>query len=257
MSEGPEYRLTVDFLRKKMVGKKIISFIFCGSSYTDKYPEGYEIFDKSLPLKVLSIDCKGKIILFTFKKNYILHSMMKSGNWQKNYDDYCKWFIELDDNTTIWFRDKTVQGTLFFTTKKLIVDSKLLSLGPDIMTSEFKLPLFKKLSKKHYKKNVTSFLTDQSIISGCGDYIKAESLYYAGVSPLRKIGELKDRELEMLYEGLRIISRVSYNKKGLSINDNNRIGFFKEDLKIFKKKFARKVKTADGKITYWDPCKQV
>ena len=113
------------------------------------------------------------------------------------------------------------------------------------MRSEFKLPLFRELVKKYSNRNITAFLSEQEIISGCGNYIKSESLYYAKISPLRKTGSLNDKEVELLYEALRIISRISYNNMGLN---NTAPGEFK----IYCKDHAICAKTADGKTTYWD-----
>ena len=104
-------------------------------------------------------------------------------------------------------------------------------------------------------------MMDQEVISGCGNYIKAEVLYYAGISPLRKISELSEREVELLYEGLIVIPRISYNYKGLSIRDYSdgygRKGYFGDKLKVYGKKNLKRTKTPDGRITYWDPKKQV
>ena len=71
-------------------------------------PSGFAEFDKSLPLLVKNISCKGKFIYGIFtdsddREHYILHSLMMTGRWQNNYDKYCKWFLELDNKKTIWF----------------------------------------------------------------------------------------------------------------------------------------------------------
>ena len=102
---------------------------------------------------------------------------------------------------------------------------------------------------------------DQKVIAGCGNYIKAETLWYAEVSPMRKVGDLNEREIELIYEGLRVISRVSYNNKGLSLKDyadeNGKDGRYADNLKVYGKKYAKRTKTADGRTTYWDPTRQI
>ena len=266
MPEGPECKLTVDYLNKALRGKKILDWVFCGGGYTDDAPDGFQHFDDSLPLLVREVSCKGKFIYFTLTDekghdHYILHSLMMTGRWQKKYDDYCKWFVEVDDGKTIWFRSPRSLSTLTFTIKSEMLQEKLDKLGPDILTREFSMPVFKGLAKKYSKRNVTSFLMDQQVIAGCGNYIKAETLWYAAVSPMRKVGDLSERELELIYEGMRVISRVSYNKRGLSLKDyadeNGVGGHYSGDLKIYGKKHAKRTKTADGRTTYWDPRRQV
>jgi formamidopyrimidine-DNA glycosylase len=101
----------------------------------------------------------------------------------------------------------------------------------------------------------------QNIISGIGNYIKAEALYYAKVSPLRKTGSLNDTEAEKLFEGIRIIPRVAYNKNGMSIRDyansKGEKGTYVGDLKIYAQPHAKKTKTSDGRMTHWDPDVQI
>ena len=261
MPEGPECRLTVDYLTKTLESKWIKDWVFCGGGYTDEPPEGFEVFDNALPLKVENVHCKGKFIYFILSEengtnHYIMHSLMMTGRWQKDYDDYCKWFVELDDGSTVWFRSPRSLSTVSFTTDRSVLQDKLDKLGPDIMTRDFTLPNFKQLALKYSKRNITSFLMDQQVISGCGNYIKAEVLWYAQISPLRKVGELSERELELVFEGLRVIPRVSYNKKGVSLkdyaNENGTKGYYAGDLKIYGKKYAKRTKTADGRTTYWE-----
>jgi formamidopyrimidine-DNA glycosylase len=186
---------------------------------------------------------------------------MLTGRWQHDYDDYCKCFIELENGKTIWFRDTRGFGTFYFTDKKEEFENKLHTLGPDIMGKEFKLSLFNKLIKQYSNRNITSFLMDQEVISGCGNYIKAEVLYHSKISPLRKVGNLKEKEIELLHESLRIIPRLSYNNNGLSLRDytdgNGKKGQYIASLKIYGSKTATKTKTPDGRTTYWDPNHQI
>lgn len=254
--ECPEVRLTVDFLKSRLENNIIKEWVFTGGKYTDDYPEGYAEFDIALPLKVIEVNCKGKFIYFKLQDNedtkyFILHSLMMTGRWQSIHDEYCKWFVELEDKSLLWFRDTRALGVLRFTSDESILENKLTNLGPDIMGIDFKLPNFIKLCEKYSTRNICSFLMDQTIIAGCGNYIKAEVLYYAKISPLRKTGSMSKKEIEKLYQGLYIIPRISYNNKGL--NYNGKKGYYENKLKIYGKDFAEKTKTPDGRNTYWNP----
>jgi formamidopyrimidine-DNA glycosylase len=261
MPESAEVKLTVNYLNKFFQGKEIISWVFCGGKYTEEYPIGYEKFDLNLPLFVDKVSCKGKFIYFILKNDdnnfYILHSLMMTGNWQKKYDEYCKWFVELKDGSTIWFRDTRSFATIKFTNNIHVLNEKLNNLGIDILSNEFTLPNFKLLVIKHKTKNICTFLMEQSIISGCGNYIKAESLYESCISPLRKVGDLTENEVNLLFQALYIIPRIAYNNKGLSLKDytdeNGNDGYHEKNLKIYGKKHSKRTKTADGRTTYWNP----
>jgi formamidopyrimidine-DNA glycosylase len=248
-SEGPECRMFVELLNRTLKGKNVKEWVFSGGKYTDSFPKGYDEFDKNLPMTVNEVSCKGNFIYFTLTNKddieyYILNQIIMSGVWTKNHDKSCKWFLELDNDKTVWFRDIDDLSTLEFTKNKKTLTNKLNSFGPDIMRDNFHLKDFKKKIVKFSNKNITSFLMDKSIISGCGNHIKCEALYYASVSPLRKSGTLNVREIELIYEGLRIISRLCYNNGD------------KKTLQIYKKKLANVTKTPDGRLTYWNKKKQ-
>ena len=80
---------------------------------------------------------------------------------------------------------------------------------------------------------------------------------YAKISPLRKIGSLCEKDFEKLYEAIRIITRISYNKIGLSEEDFLESGVNFGGLKIYKKSGANKIMSVDGDIIYWDSKKQI
>jgi len=255
MPESAEIRLTTDYLNCKLKNKMIIDWKMLNGQYNDHNPKGYDNFYNNLPLLIESVKCKGKFIYFTLinehTKIYILHHMRLTGKWQDKKDPFCRWYIELENNEKIWFKNVKCLSTLEFTYNQKDLDATLDNLGPDILTSDFNLKKWKSLIVKHKNKNITSFLVDQSIISGIGNYLKAETLYYAEISPMRRVSSLKECEVEKLFEGIRIISRISYNKGGIGKYVGN--GTFKEDLKVYCCDNAQKDKTADGRLTYWDP----
>jgi DNA-formamidopyrimidine glycosylase len=265
MPEAAEVKLTAEYLNSKMSGKFLTNIHMCSGQYQFKNCQGLEEFEAHLPVIVNEVGCKGKLIYITCfnetKVFYILHSLRMTGRWQETKDKYCRWWVDLEDSNgnkqTIYFRNPRCLATLYFTTSEEIFEEMINKLGPDILSSEFNLKIWKKLVKKHSGKNITSYLMNQNIISGCGNYIKAEALYEAKISPLRKVGSLTDKESEKLFNALRTIPRMSYNYKGLSIRDfadhNGTKGEYEFFLKIYGKKEAKKTKTTDGRTTYWDP----
>lgn len=261
MPESAEVKLTTDYLLSKLENKVINDWVFLSGQYEDKNPKGFDEFERNLPLIVENVQCKGKFIYFTlYNENgyfYIMHSLRMTGRWQDYEDKHCRWYIEIADNDEVlWFRNPRCFATLEFTSCQSELQKALDALGPDILTNDFNLNIWKSLIEKHKGKNITSFLMNQNIISGIGNYIKAEALYYAKISPRRKIGSLKEIEQEKLFEAVRIIPRVAYNRGGLSIRDyassDGTKGSYGDDLKIYGKVEAEKIKTPDGRITYWD-----
>lgn len=59
---------------------------------------------------------------------------------------------------------------------------------------------------------IASALLDQAIAAGCGNYIRSEVLYLANISPFRKLEELEDFELELIWNLLQQVGYNYYNK---------------------------------------------
>jgi formamidopyrimidine-DNA glycosylase len=237
MPEAAEVKKTVDYLNSVLKDRLITEWIFYSGKYSEEDPDGYIEFCNALPLKVDSVNCKGKFIYFTLQGGwYILHSLMMTGKWQRKYDEQCKWCIETKEKSDIWFRNPRGLATVKFTNDKKILDKKLSALGPSIMTDEFSLNIFRDKAKMFLNRNITSFLMDQSIFSGCGNYIKAEALYRVKISPLRKVATLSETEQELLWNALKNIPLEAYNGKLIR--------------KIYGKKNAFRIRTADGRITH-------
>jgi formamidopyrimidine-DNA glycosylase len=265
MPEASETRLTTDFIDNMLRGKSITRWGFVGGKYTDQVPEGFAEFEAALPVIVEQVSCHGKFIYFNMKdangRDHIaMHSLMMTGRWRGAYDDYCKWFMDIAGGSDIWFSDPRSLGTISFTTNPQVLKDKLASLGLDILTEHFTLPLFKELVHKRGNLNITSLLMYQGILSGCGNIIKTEALYDARISPLRKTGSLSESEQELLYRAVRVIPRLAYNHGGISVKNfdvDGREGTFQKELKVYGKKDAARTKTADGRTTYWYPMIQI
>ena len=255
MLESAECKLTTDYLKSKLENKVIIDFGFLSGKYNEKNPDDFNKFENNLPLIVENVQCKGTLIYITLVNEdgyfYIIHSLI-SGMWQESGDKYCRWYIDIDNDDIIWFRDIKSLSMLKFTSDYDYFQNSMNKLGPDILTTEFSIDEWLSLVHEHKNMNITSFMMNQGIISGIGNYIKAEALYYAKISPNRKVGSLKESEKRKLFEGIRIIPRISYNNGGIGKDCYGISGTYEKKFKIYGKAKAKKTNTPDGNITYWD-----
>lgn len=243
MPEGPEVKRVVDYLNQKLKDQVIIDWPFYSGKYVENEPSGYETFCEALPLRVEKVECKGKFIYFTLEGgHYIMHSLMMSGKWQEKSDQHTRWSVETEDGIELYFSNPRGFATVEFTNYSFTLKKKVASLGPDIMSGEFTQDIFEKKCNRYSNRNITSFLMDQTVFSGCGNYIKAEVLYRAKISPLRKVGDLTKEEREEIYQALRDIPQEAY--KGKLVRQ------------IYGQKHATKLKTADGRVTHWKPSVQ-
>jgi formamidopyrimidine-DNA glycosylase len=106
----------------------------------------------------------------------------------------------------------------------------------------------------------------QNIVSGVGNYVKAEALYLAGLSPDRQVITLQDEDYENLCEAVKGVLQASYKDCGASIRDyvttDGEKGQASTKFKVYGKKFdpcgngVVRTKTKDGRVTHWCPAVQ-
>jgi formamidopyrimidine-DNA glycosylase len=118
--------------------------------------------------------------------------------------------LKIDDHN-IWFDDVRNFGTLKFVLDMKLLAKKLSKLGHDPLKRDLDCPHFKSMIKKKKKKTIAQVLMNQSVISGIGNYLKAEILYAARVSPHRECDSLTDKELGRICKYTNQIMNTSYN----------------------------------------------
>ena len=249
MPEVSEIRNYADLLRNKLQGKYIIEFnILKGRYVTHKPFPLYEKIVKKLPLKVIDVKTKGKFLYIILENNYYIFSTTgRHGGWVYFDNKKDKFEFPLIDNyissqnrKNMYIKNalnhlniqfKTYSGsvyyhdTLSFGTMKVIdnynhLEKKLKTLGPDIMDESTSLEVFKDqlLKKNNLKKAIGNVLVNQKIISGIGNYLRADILWCAKISPFRKVQDLSEKDIEILYKKSKLLTWGEYDyKEGLKL----------------------------------------
>ena len=222
MPEGPEVRITADLLTKWLVGRTLSKMII--SDGLDQFRAEYEKMIKS-GIKFTKVGCKGKLIYIEMTLNttahnqylYMTNHMMLTGRWtdQKLPKQTPRCTIELADSDApmVYFYDTRMFGKFAIMNAKSLKE-KLAELGPDVMSAAFNELAFTDMVGRSGGKNVAMFISDQSIMSGIGNYLRSEVLYVARVSPFRKVGTLEQAELDVLYDTLKSVPKEVYNAGG-------------------------------------------
>jgi formamidopyrimidine-DNA glycosylase len=123
--------------------------------------------------------------------------------------------------------------------------------------------LFSFCLRSERKKSVCEALMDQSVVCGVGNYVKAEALYRAGISPWRTVDTLSDQEISDLNAAAKQILRQAYADQGASIRDYRTpdgeqgsatlqfMAYGKQEDPSGKKIIREQ--TPDGRTTHWCP----
>jgi DNA-formamidopyrimidine glycosylase len=222
MPEGPEVTNLTNYLNNYLKGKSIRKITIKSGRYLKhKPPRNFKKFKKYLPLEIEKVECKGKFIYFLFKDSSftLWNTLGMTGTWTINEDKFNHIELLLDDNSLIYFNDVRNFGTIIFYGKNEL-SKKINKLGPDILDKKDRSKDFIiRIRKKRGDTLIAVALLDQKVAAGCGNYLRAETLYLSKISPYKIINELSDKELEKIWDNLRQIAWYFYNsKKGLKLN---------------------------------------
>lgn len=204
-------------LEKELVGKKIKSVKRMGKNIVFELDDGNYL--------ILHLKMTGKLIL-NDQSSVISH--------QKHLHH----IFVLKKNGQLQFHDIRKFATLeIVSAKKLakITEEK----GIDPLSPQFTLKRFNELIHSKPRKNIKSFLMDQTLISGIGNIYASEIPFEAKLNPLRKIDSLSKSEIQTFYKSILKILKKAVLLRGTSFSDyrdaKNLRGSFQNYLKVYKK----------------------
>lgn len=266
MPEGPEVTIIRNSLDKLVKGKTLLEIeILKGGKYEKKSPDNYNLITEKLPLKVKGVYNKGKLMYWEFANGmYMINHLNMTGYWSINVS-YKHSALRLnfkEKNLVLYYTDVRRFGRIEFLKSKVELKPILDKLGRDIVNdNNFTVNDFIEVAEKKKKQNITKFLMDQSNVSGIGNYMKAEILYQAKISPVRTVGSLSEEDLKNIYQATKRVAKSSLEWGGMSKSDYRDIDGKKGDFESLLKVYCKKkdpngnpvstLKTKDGRTTYW------
>ena len=212
MPEGPEIKRTTEFLNKCLKNQKITEFTF-----QNKQPKDWDFIDKLFPLELEKVYCKGKFIWFVFKDTDITFwsTLGLNGHYYLEEKKHTRFCITTD-KCTIYYDDKINFGSQKIGKTKEEFDKKIKTLGLDILdidnTPEEYLQLLRSKTKKT-NHEIGKILMNQKYTAGCGNYIRADTLYLSKIDPFKKINDITDEDIKFIWFCLQKIAFYNYNIK--------------------------------------------
>ena len=263
MPEVCEVTLTALFLKNKISNYTLHKIEIVGGKYSRKPLKGLDEFNKELPMTIHNVDSKGKQMWFMLKKGdktyYVMSHFGMDGRWGFDNHKHANivWYLKDRNENSIpfYFIDHRNFGTVEFLSNTIDFQTKVNSLGPDFLKEEFnendlknrmKSLLYKKdkLILTKANKSIVKILMEgqkanDGIGSGLGNYLVAEILYRAKISPLKTIGEIYKNEvlIKSLTESIKFVTKLSYV--------TNITGYM-EHIREFVKEIRNKIKSNDA-----------
>lgn len=267
MPEGPEVRRMGHDLSEKISGAVLERVSILSGRYTKNPPEGWESARERLPIKVVGVGVHGKFLyILTDKGINIWSTLGMTGCWSDTRTKHSRIEFSMGLGNTIFFNDQRNFGTIKFVYGGHALRQKLQKMGPDMFSDATTSRVFIEGLRKKDDWNITKVLMNQSIVAGIGNYIKAESLWLSGISPLRSVSDITDPDLAILYQAIRDIMMTSYDHRGATFlthkNFSGEPGDYSSRFLCYNRKMDAeghrviKTSTPDGRMTHWAPDKQ-
>ena len=280
MPEGPEVKRIVDGLNANIQGTRIINIISHDPRYS---PSGAQLRgsaaeflkqSRAAILTVGEIRCHGKFIYLRIRGENpvqdqwrIFHTLGMGGGWiisRKPKKNLCLELVlqypNSDKPFSIYYYDSRRFGTFKFLEGDegiYALQSKLTKeLGPDLLSQEnpISFPEFQdRLKARKGTWTIAQALMNQTVVAGIGNYLKAEIIHEARISPLRTLESLTDEDMARLHTASLDHINKSYQSKIDTAAPRYKFTVYNQLSCGDCGKPVKREKTADKRTTHWCP----
>ncbi|WP_440998957.1 endonuclease VIII [Fodinibius sp. SL11] len=228
MPEGPEIWRTADSLTKALKDRPIEDLYFAFDELKD-----YEA--KLKGQSVENVEARGKALLTFFDNNNVMYShnqlygkwMVSDADKEPDTNRSLRVAIHNGDKSAYLYSASEIE---MLNREEVDQHSYIKKLGPDVLhpdtTYEDILVQFK--SEKFKNRKLTTLLLDQGFVSGIGNYLRSEIMFYAKVNPEKKLREYTGEEKEALAEATYKLTTRSYETGGIT-NDQKIVEALKRE----------------------------
>lgn len=236
MPELPEVQTIVNDLKKKILNRRLVGF---WSDTPRIFPKNKisNLKNQIKDWRIVTIHRRGKNILLQLARHkpYTLSSkllvihpkltgrleLIKSNKRHETWNKkkYYRAVFYFNDGLALAFRDVRKFGKIIFGDKKKIESlPDLKNLGPDPLTQNFDVSIFRNIIKAE-KRKIKLVLLDQEVIAGIGNIYSDEALWQAKIHPFKPSNQLTSRQLTNLYKAIRKVLNSSLSVRGSSLRD--------------------------------------
>lgn len=268
MPESPEVRIITEQLSSALTSSTIKDIAVIGGRFLKSPPDHLKEIKQTFPTRIKEIKCKGKFIWFGFENDwYLFNTLGMTGSWSFEKQKHSALHIRMDEKNVFFF-DPRHFGTIKFAHGTEVLNTKLNSLGPDLLDKALsdinpKHLVRKQLQNRPDGETLTESLMNQKVFAGIGNYIKSESLYRAKLSPWRNSNTLTNEEYFALSDALTKVMFESYHAGGNTIatykDVSGKIGSYSSYLQVYGKikdplgNQVKKQQTYDKRTSWWVP----
>jgi formamidopyrimidine-DNA glycosylase len=293
MPEVAEVRIIMDDVQRFLLNNILLEIQTLNDSFRDKRTKSLSQLD--LPQKVIKVGTKGKFayiqlangesigIGFGMSGNirieptaeYLKIYNKNRGGKAETATSYLKHAMlrikyEKEDGSSDHFYYHDVRRFGFWhhlSAQEL--KKKIDSFGPDVL-QEQDVPaelIVQRFRRRNHCNICDALINKSDILSGIGNYIKAEILWDCYVYPLAQVKDLDDATLYALYKSACRVAYEGYMSGGASLYTftglNGDRSAYKQELKVYNRRIdpdglaVTTMETPDKRTTHWVPTRQV
>ena len=218
MPEGPEVKITSDFLNNHFQNEVITEISPITKYFKTKYSSVTEELKKKLiGEKINSFTIGKKTYIPLANKQYYQYHLGMTGYWSKILTKHSHYKLS-SKSKELYFCDIRKFG------KHLILSDTNLNWDIalyDCLKKDYDINLHYNFLTKTIsnRRNICNILLDQKLFPGVGNYLKSEILYKSQIHPDAKWGQMSKDNIYTLLENSKNLSRKSYQNGGAELKD--------------------------------------
>jgi formamidopyrimidine-DNA glycosylase len=191
--------------------------------------------------KVLSVDRRGKYLLIRFHPGCLLIHLGMSGSLrildsQSVAGKHDHFDLLLSNGKALRLRDPRRFGAVLWTAPSPETHPLIASLGPEPLGADFDAAYLHAQGTRR-RIAIKSLIMDSKILVGVGNIYASESLFRAGIHPLRASNRISAQRYANLVEAIQAVLTEAIAVGGTTLRDFQREdgspGYFAQELQVY------------------------
>ena len=270
MPELPEVETTLRGIAPHVVGQKVTEIVIRQPRL--RWPIPPELAELVSGRRLVNAVRRGKYLLLDFGNGHALIHLGMSGSLRiVNTDEPPSFHDHFDlvfGKRALRYCDPRRFGCLLWVDGEPQLHKLLADLGPEPLTDGFTADYLYERTRKR-SQAIKQFIMDSKIVVGVGNIYANESLFMAGIKPIRKAGSLTRKNCEDLVRDIKFVLQRSIDQGGTTLRDfvggDGKPGYFKQQLLVYGrggepctlcKKPLKEVRMSDRTTVYCVACQK-
>ncbi|MGV8835454.1 bifunctional DNA-formamidopyrimidine glycosylase/DNA-(apurinic or apyrimidinic site) lyase [Cellvibrio sp.] len=238
MPELPEVETTLRGIAPHVLGQKVTEIVIRQPRL--RWPIPLELAKLVSGQRLVNAVRRGKYLLLDFGNGHALIHLGMSGSLRiVNTDEPPSFHDHFDlvfGKRALRYCDPRRFGCLLWVDGEPELHKLLADLGPEPLTDGFTADYLYKRTRKR-SQAIKQFIMDSKIVVGVGNIYANESLFMAGIKPIRKAGSLTRKNCEDLVCDIKFVLQRSIDQGGTTLRDfvggDGKPGYFKQQLLVY------------------------